>query len=205
MNNKAYLKYENIDDLREVVNWLNERYKLGSRTFSLIEKIEGKHEVTVTDKSDLIPYGIFEIGSYIGQKWMRNNYRLELGEWQESINQLLFKDVYYPKYEKVKLSFKNSLIEEFEVRNALGITSSLDTIKPFLSEQNYFRIAQFCEFKKVEYVNSHVYTSNDGLKLNYHIINDQLLIFGTKADYTNKDYEVRLISAFEIKIPKHDI
>ncbi len=204
MNNKAYLQTENVKDLHEVINWLNERYKLGSRSFSIVENSGNNYEINVNDKSDLIPYGIFEVGSYIGQKWMRKNYRLELGNWQESINKTLFKDEYYPKYEKVNLSLNNKEINEFKVRNAIGITSSLDTLKPFLSQEDYSRIIKFSEFNQIPNIKSFLYTSKEGLNINYHIVNDKLLIFGVKSDYSKEEFEIKLISAFEIKKTNYD-
>ncbi len=119
MNYKAYLDYKNINDLRELVNNLNVKCKLDSRSFTLLENVDGNHELNLIEGIDMLPYGIFQIGCYIGQHWMSKNYRLELGEWQKSVNQVLFKDDYFPTYDKENLSLKNGLLEEFTIKSAL--------------------------------------------------------------------------------------
>jgi len=204
MDYKACLKYEDHNELSKAIKRLNDRYRLGSRAFDLKINAGGKHEIKVTDKSDLVPYGIFEIGTYLGQNWMHKYFRIELGDWQKSINKELFKDEYYPQYEKVKIALRKNQIVEFKIKDAIGITSSINTIKPFLNHNCYKRIAEYSEFKLIENTNSKIHISKDDLMLNYHILSDQLLIFGIKIDYTNNHYEVKLISVFEIKKSEYD-
>ena len=195
MKYKAKLNYENSQEVGDAINRLNERYKSGSRSFKHIEIAEGLHQIEVRDEIELLPYGIFEVGAFIGARWMHENYRIELGRWQKRINQELFEDDYHPTvYDKTKIYLKDNQPLEFNVKDAVGITSSFNTIKPYFTASTLKRIVEFSEFKQVPNLNSTVYLSKNDLILHYHIFSGFLLIFGIKNDHSNQHH-------FDIVIP----
>ncbi len=47
MKNTAYLKHKNPDDLHDVIDWLNERYKSGSRSFSFVDNMNALRVIRI--------------------------------------------------------------------------------------------------------------------------------------------------------------
>ena len=97
---KANIEYQNSELLKEVIKWYNHSHRNSSRSSKLKSTSNSKHELTVIDKSDLIPYGIYDIGIQIGFMEMKQKFRIKickcLGDYKEEI----YKSNVYPNNEK---------------------------------------------------------------------------------------------------------
>jgi hypothetical protein len=201
---KANLEFEETGLLLEVIEKYNWMYRNTSRKCDLNLKKTGIHELTITDDGNLIPYGIFEIGTYIGNRLIYDNYRIKLTGWRKLFHETVHESEFHPQEEKITLTLKENEEVILKIKSATGINSGIGNLKPFLMEKDFLDITEFSQFKEIKYFETINHQTRNNLRINYTIIEKYLLIFGVDLRYGENFYRVDLESVFEINKPEHD-
>lgn len=199
----ANLEFENTTLLKEVVEKYNWIYRNTSRKCELKINQDKSNKISISDDGKLLPYGLFEIGTYIGSRLIYESYKIELVGWTKKIQKTVFEEEFHPKNETINLFLKDEELN-FTIKNATGINSAIGTIKPFINESDFLKIAQFSEFDEIKNLKSKNYLTRNQYRINYSIVKNYLLIFGVDLRYGKDYYRIDLESAFEIKRPKND-
>ena len=201
---KAILSFEHNEILEETIKTYNKIYKNSSRSVELKQIETNKFEIAVSDDGKLLPYGIYDIASFIGSRIFREKFKLSLCNKRERIYKRIYDSTTPPTDENKTIIFDSKEIK-IELTKTTGINSSIDTIIPYISEEDYKIIIDLCELKKIEYFNSVSYKTKNDFSINYSIQENYLMIFGVDLKYGKEDYKVDLEGIFELKPINYDI
>ena len=156
--------------LKEVIKWYNHSHRNSSRSSKLKSTSNSKHELTVIDKSDLIPYGIYDIGIQIGFMEMKQKFRIKickcLGDYKEEI----YKSNVYPNNEKFTITNKNGQQQYMQLRDVMGNSSSFRFLQPYLIKEDIEFIEEKSSLKRI---NQAIFKTHDNKWLNYLIFENQ--------------------------------
>ncbi|XRE42168.1 hypothetical protein ACIVBQ_000372 [Tenacibaculum discolor] len=201
---KAILSFEHNEILEETIKTYNKIYKNSSRSVELKQIETNKFEIAVSDDGKLLPYGIYDIASFIGSRIFREKFKLSLCNKRERIYKRIYDSTTPPTDENKTIIFDSKEIK-IELTKTTDINSSIDTIIPYISEEDYKIIIDLCELKKIEYFNSVSYKTKNDFSINYSIQENYLMIFGVDLKYGKEDYKVDLEGIFELKPINYDI
>ncbi|MCO7186726.1 hypothetical protein NH341_14990 [Tenacibaculum sp. XPcli2-G] len=201
---KAILSFEHNEILEETIKTYNKIYKNSSRSVELKQIETNKFEIAVSDDGKLLPYGIYDIASFIGSRIFREKFKLSLCNKRERIYKRIYNSTTPPTDENKTIIFDSKEIK-IELIKTTGINSSINTIIPYISEEDYKIIIDLCELKKIEYFNSVSYKTKNDFSINYSIEENYLMIFGVDLKYGKEDYKVDLEGIFELKPINYDI
>lgn len=202
---KAILEFQDSELLAEVIEQYNKRYSRTSRKCETKEIKPNLYEIKLKDDGKLIPYGIFELGVAIGEKWMSKNYRIKLTGWYKLIKETIYEKQNYPGSEIVSIKLKDDQLFEAQIKKFTSVNSSFGIIRPYLEEEDFDQIASLSEFKLVPNIKSKIYQTDKSLRINFIVKDNYLLIFGTDLKNRSDYYRVDLESVFEIEKHKYDI
>jgi hypothetical protein len=197
----ANIEYLDSELLEEVVKWYNHSHRNSTRSCELTIGDKSYHQLKVIDKSDLIPFGIYDVGSQIGYLEMNRNFRIKLLGWHKKYDRTIFKSNKHPKDELFFVTNNNEKEKSFKVRNATGINSDFGTIQIYLDELDMNLIEQKSNLTRLT---PSMFQTHNQKRLNYSISNNLLFLYGTDLRYGKAYYEIELDSIFEIEIPKDD-
>lgn len=200
----ASIKFEDSILLKEVVEKYNWRYGKTSRKCELISDELGNHKITMIDDGKLLPFGIFDIGYSIGEKWMFENYRIKLTGWYKIFDLTLFESKEYPQKEIKQIELKEKHIVDLEIKKATSPNAAIGGIKNYLEESDYGRICSLSKFKLIPNIKSKIYQTKNNLRISYSTTDNYLFIFGTDLRYGKEYYRIDLESVFEIERPNYD-
>jgi len=197
----ANIEYVDSELLEEVVKWYNHSHRNSTRSCELSKGDKNYHQLKVIDKADLIPYGIYHIGSQIGYLEMNQKFRIKLTGWHKKYDKTIFKSNKHPKDELFFITNKNENELSFKIRNSTGINSSFGTIQTYLNESDIELIEQKSNLTRLA---PSMFQTYNLKRLNYSISNNLLFLYGTDLRYGKDYYEIELDSIYEIIIPKDD-
>lgn len=201
---QANLEFEDIELLQAAVRAFNWDHRNTSRKCALKLNPSGIHEITVEDNGNLIPFGLFEIGTYIGYRQMYTNYRIRLGGWRKSFHRTIFEGDFYPQEEMMPLMLNGADGITLQLKSATGYDSGIETIRPFLSQEDFQGITEFSQFREIKHPNATDYKTWQNQKINYSIVGKYLLLFGVDIRYTPAYCRIDMETVFEINKPEND-
>jgi hypothetical protein len=204
ISQKAKFKFNDIDLLEKTVDKFNELYSNTSRNVDLVNLESNSFEIIVTDDGNLLPYGIFNIGTSIGSQMFYKNYRIKLtGKWNR-LNKTIYQSSKHPKDEFESIMFDKTEVL-VDIKKSTGVSAAIGIIKPFLSNDDFNQVVTNCKFQKIGNPLSNIYTTENGLRINYTIQDNYLIIFGAKLEYGKSNFRVDLDSIYEIELPDYEI
>lgn len=197
----AYLEYRDSEFLKYVVEKYNHSHRKSTRSCELEIIGDGKHQISIVDEVDLMPYGIFDIGTQIGFVDMHNNFRIELKIWGKNYNQVIFNSNTFPKLETYNVEIKEGQIVSIPIHKSVGINSSIGNLKPYLTKDDFIKIYEKSNF---QIVRSSTVQTQKKKRINYYIQDNYLFLFGVDIRYSPNHYQIELESVYEIQYPKDD-
>jgi len=197
----ANIEYEDSELLKEVLKWYNHSHRNSTRSCELSLGENNYHQIKVIDKSDLIPFGIYDIGSQIGFMEMNKKFRIKLSGWHKIFDKVIFKSNQHPKDELFSIANKNENQLAIKIKNSTGINSDFGTLQKYLDELDIITIE---ENSKLLRITPSMFQTYKKKRLNYSISDNLLFLYGTDLRYGKDYYEIELDSVYEIEIPKND-
>lgn len=197
----ANIEYVDSELLEEVVKWYNHSHRNSTRSCELTIGDKNHHQLKVIDKSDLIPYGLYDVGTQIGYLEMNQKFRIKLSGWHKKYDKIIFKSNKHPIDELFFVTNKNEKELSLKIKSSTGINSSFGTIETYLDELDINLIEQK---SKLTRLSPSMFQTYNRKRLNYSISNNLLFLYGTDLRYGKDYYEIELDSIYEIEIPKDD-
>lgn len=197
----AYIEYEETEFLKYVVEKYNHSHRKSTRSCELQINDDGNHKITIVDEAELIPYGIFDIGTQIGFVEMNSNFRIKVKALVKNYNQVIFDSDNFPKLETFKVKIEENKNVTIPIRNSVSINSSIGNLKPYLTKEDFITIYEKSDF---QIVRSSAVQTQKNKRINYYIQDNYLFLFGIDIRYSPNHYQIELESVYEIQIPEDD-
>jgi len=197
----AYIEYKDTEFLKYVVEKYNYSHRKSTRSCELQINDDGNHKITIVDEAELMPYGIFDIGTQVGFVEMNNNFRIKVKALVKNYNEVIFDGDIYPTFETVKVEIEDDEYVTIPIRNSVGINSSIGNLKPYLTKEDFVTIFEKSNF---QIVRSSTVQTQKSKRINYYIQDNYLFLFGIDIRYSPNHYQIELESVYEIQIPEDD-
>lgn len=197
----AYIEYKETEFLKYVVERYNHSHRKSTRSCELQINNDGNHKITIVDEAELMPYGIFDIGTQIGFVEMNSNFRIKVKALVKNYFEVIFESDNYPTFETFRVEIDEDEIVTIPIRNSVGINSSIGNLKPYLTKEDFITIYEKSNFQIVR--SSTVHTQKNK-RINYYIQDNYLFLFGIDIRYSPNYYQIELESVYEIQIPEDD-